>query len=290
VAGAVVLTHAAALAGRARPRGPFCAPAQARRGSDSIRPRRAWPLLTPGLGRSPGRRGWEGGWRTGSAPEHRAHSATLPGRFRSQLAEALGGVSHGQPAPAPSEAERATLENAVASHGPSVKRVGTRLGRNLARTIWDSRPRPLRPPRAPPRLRQLVPGAVTSRGGARHHPPGVAGCGHLVSLGCTTQLAARPIQIPKGFCKMSPGYPTFFFLSFLFIFFFCKGVACERSKREQLWERELRSSRRGPLPPPANVGTPQFTYRVPCGSKAMFFFGVGEKRSEFFIGIHYCIP
>lgn len=83
----------------------------------SIRPRRAGLLLTPGLDRSPGKAGEGAGRGAESAPAHRAHSATLPGRFCSPLAEALGGVSHDHPAPAPSEAERARLEKAVANHG-----------------------------------------------------------------------------------------------------------------------------------------------------------------------------
>lgn len=91
-AGAAMLTHAAALAGKAWPRGPFCAPTQARRGDASIRPRRARPLLTPGLGRGP---------RAGSAPAHSAHSATLQGRFRSPLAEAPAGSRTDSPYPLP---------------------------------------------------------------------------------------------------------------------------------------------------------------------------------------------
>lgn len=95
-AGAAMLTHAAALARKAWPRGPFCAPSQARRGDASIRPRRARPLLKPGLGRGPGRRG-----RAGSAPAHSAHSATLPDRFRSPLAEAPAGSRTDSPYPLP---------------------------------------------------------------------------------------------------------------------------------------------------------------------------------------------
>lgn len=219
VAGAVVLTHAAALAGRARPRGPFYVH-RLRRGGE------APPSARGALGRSSrpasaaapaGEEGRGGETESGvracaqGALSHAPRTASARrwlrprrGLARSARTRSLGGGARHAP------------ERGGKPRAPGEESRDPAGAKSRENCLGCPATPPLRPPRAtqPPAAGARC-GDVTAGARARRRPPGAAGCGHLVSSGCAAQLAAGPIQIPKGFCKMSPGYPTLFIYLFL---------------------------------------------------------------------------
>lgn len=226
--GATMLTHAAALAGRARPG--------------------ARPLLCTGSGAA-GRRLHPpaSALRRSSRPA----SAAVPGR-RERAACARGALRRGSrslplASAAPAGPPRThTLRGRArpardpgAMHEPVRRALGPGWGEIsrewsgfffFGHAPWG--------PRAPPRLPQLVPGAVTSR---RGRAPPSSRCGELRARGvCVGRAgsawgAREPAGVgsqtgTKGVPRREPGLPRS--LS-------CKNVACGRSKRGQLGERAL---------------------------------------------------
>lgn len=216
-AGATMLTHAAALAGRARPRGLFWAPAQARRGGASIRPRRA--AHAAAHARPPPRPRQAG--RQAGASERRPRlrtlraSAAVPGVAFRPPPRHRPDLLPGQPAPHPLPSggrARHAPDPAGESAEPVRGRVGNPAGTKSRENenglgffcfFFFPSPSsratpPVAPARAPPGLPPPVPGAVTSRRG-RAPPSSRCGGAARHSVSRRRRAPRRPWRrVPDG--------------------------------------------------------------------------------------------
>lgn len=203
-------------------RGLSCAPAQARRGGASIRPRaRSAAPHARSLPRS--RQAGASGVRACARGALRRGSRSLP----------LASAAPAGPPHTHSHRRRARpARDPGAMHEPVRRALGPGWG-EISREWYGIffRPRPLGP-RAPPRLPQLVPGAVTSR---RGRAPPSSRCGELWArvlcgasgswrAGVGSQTGA------EGVPRSEPGVSCSSFL---------QGCNCGRSKRRKRGERAL---------------------------------------------------